>query len=200
MENPYTFTGREWDAESGLYYYRARHYYAESGRFLSFDPILRGYEHTGTNTCNKSINSLPLNSPQELSPYVYVVGNPINRIDPSGKSVVIVHGDSACSYYGKTCKTSARGCNYACKNAPILCRGARSLPNLLGVSNNEIDCIRGCLIKEDKRARSHNNNFTKPCSGCLKNQVIDRYHITCYERCGVGTWRYPGVGPLGNNN
>jgi RHS repeat-associated protein len=39
----YAFTGREWDAESGLYYYRARYYDPKIGRFISEDPIgLRG--------------------------------------------------------------------------------------------------------------------------------------------------------------
>lgn len=33
------FTGREWDAEVGLYYYRARYYEPGRGRFLSDDPI-----------------------------------------------------------------------------------------------------------------------------------------------------------------
>lgn len=35
----YKFTGREWDAEVGLYYYRARMYSASTGRFTSEDPI-----------------------------------------------------------------------------------------------------------------------------------------------------------------
>jgi RHS repeat-associated protein len=33
------FTGREWDAETGLYYYRARYYDPRLGRFISQDPI-----------------------------------------------------------------------------------------------------------------------------------------------------------------
>ncbi len=33
------FTGREWDEEVGLYYYRARFYDSEIGRFISRDPI-----------------------------------------------------------------------------------------------------------------------------------------------------------------
>jgi RHS repeat-associated protein len=37
-EAGYAFTGREWDAEVGLYYYRARYYDAKLGRFLSEDP------------------------------------------------------------------------------------------------------------------------------------------------------------------
>ncbi|WP_153558974.1 RHS repeat-associated core domain-containing protein [Roseimaritima sediminicola] len=40
--NRYTYTGREWDGELGLYYFRARMYSPESGRFVSRDPI--GYE------------------------------------------------------------------------------------------------------------------------------------------------------------
>ncbi|MGE5851475.1 MAG: RHS repeat domain-containing protein, partial [Candidatus Methylomirabilota bacterium] len=46
---PYRFTGREWDGEIGLYYYRARYYAPGAGRFLSEDtfdlgqPNLYGY-------------------------------------------------------------------------------------------------------------------------------------------------------------
>lgn len=35
----YAYTGREWDAEAGLYYYRSRYYDPRIGRFLSEDPI-----------------------------------------------------------------------------------------------------------------------------------------------------------------
>jgi uncharacterized protein RhaS with RHS repeats len=35
--NPYFFTGRQYDSESGLYYYRARCYNPEIGRFLQTD-------------------------------------------------------------------------------------------------------------------------------------------------------------------
>jgi len=37
--NSYLFTGRQWDEESGLYFYRARFYDCEGGRFLSTDPL-----------------------------------------------------------------------------------------------------------------------------------------------------------------
>jgi RHS repeat-associated protein len=61
----YAYTGREWDAETGLYYYRARYYDPRTGRFISEDPI--GYSD-GPNL------------------YAYVAGDPINRRDPSGMS------------------------------------------------------------------------------------------------------------------
>ena len=65
--NPFFYTGREWDAEIGLYYYRARHYDPETGRFLQRDPVA----------------TLPL--PESLNRYVYVANNPLNSVDPTGR-------------------------------------------------------------------------------------------------------------------
>lgn len=39
LTNPFQYTGRESDAEIGLYYYRARYYDSFAGRFVSEDPI-----------------------------------------------------------------------------------------------------------------------------------------------------------------
>jgi RHS repeat-associated protein len=52
--NPYMFTGREYDSETGLYYYRARYYSPKLGRFLQTDPIryragLNLYSYCGNN-------------------------------------------------------------------------------------------------------------------------------------------------------
>jgi len=65
LGNPYRYTGREYDNETELYYYRARHYDPELGRFLQVDPI--GY-FGGINL------------------YAYVGNNPANWIDPYGLS------------------------------------------------------------------------------------------------------------------
>jgi RHS repeat-associated protein len=46
--NPFRYTGREFDAETGLYYYRARYYDPATGRFISEDPI--GYAGVQTFT------------------------------------------------------------------------------------------------------------------------------------------------------
>ena len=61
---PFTYTGRELDSESGLYYYRARYYDAQTGRFLSEDPIR--FDGGDGNL------------------YRYVRNNPVNLIDPQG--------------------------------------------------------------------------------------------------------------------
>src|SRR5262249_1173657 len=37
--NPFQYTGREFDSDTSLYYYRARYYDPEVGRFISEDPI-----------------------------------------------------------------------------------------------------------------------------------------------------------------
>jgi RHS repeat-associated protein len=37
LSNPFSYTGREFDSETGLYYYRARYYDPSAGRFLSED-------------------------------------------------------------------------------------------------------------------------------------------------------------------
>jgi len=69
VENPYIYTGRERDAETGLYYYRARYYDPQFGRFLNEDPI--GFASGDENF------------------HAYVGNNPVNFVDPLGLSRVI---------------------------------------------------------------------------------------------------------------
>ncbi len=61
--NPYRYTARDLDSETGLMYYRARYYDVQVGRFISEDPIqFKG----GANF------------------YAYVRNNPISNTDPRG--------------------------------------------------------------------------------------------------------------------
>jgi RHS repeat-associated protein len=63
LQNFFRYTGREFDPETSLYYYRARYYDPTTGRFLSEDPI---HFHAGTNF------------------YRYVNNNPVLLLDPMG--------------------------------------------------------------------------------------------------------------------
>lgn len=87
IKQPYTFTGREWDREIGLYYYRARYYDPGVGRFHSVDPILGLLKATGDEERgNQLIWQLPrlIGNPQMLHPFSYVQNNAINFKDPYG--------------------------------------------------------------------------------------------------------------------
>jgi RHS repeat-associated protein len=66
----YTYTGREFDSDTGLFYYRARWYDPKVGRFISEDPIgLAG----------------------GINQFAYVGNNPQNGKDPSGLYEIDVH-------------------------------------------------------------------------------------------------------------
>jgi RHS repeat-associated protein len=62
----YKFTGQEYDAGSGLYYYNARYYDPKLTRFTTADPLI------------------PDSNPQSLNRYTYCLNNPVKYIDPTG--------------------------------------------------------------------------------------------------------------------
>jgi RHS repeat-associated protein len=66
ITDPLQYTGREFDPESGIYYYRARYYDPSVGRFISEDPI--GFQGG-------------------IDFYAYTLNNPVNWIDPFGLEV-----------------------------------------------------------------------------------------------------------------
>ena len=65
LANPYTFTGRPYDAKSGLYYDRGRYFDPQIGRFLSPDTVT------------------------SINPYPYADNAPTNLVDPSGHVTII---------------------------------------------------------------------------------------------------------------
>ena len=75
VANPFRYTGREFDSATNLYFYRARYYDPQIGRFASEDPLRL--------------------SAGDVNFYSYVGGNPINYRDPSGQTSIpmIFHGN-----------------------------------------------------------------------------------------------------------
>lgn len=69
--NRFLFTGREYDFETGLYYYRNRYFHPGLGRFTSHDPL----------------GVLP-----DVNLYRYVGNNSTTLVDPLGLYTVVIHG------------------------------------------------------------------------------------------------------------
>jgi RHS repeat-associated protein len=70
---PYTFSGKEKDAETGYSYFGARYYDSDLSVWLSVDPLADKYLST--------------------SGFMYVMGNPIGNIDPNGLENIVVVGN-----------------------------------------------------------------------------------------------------------
>ncbi len=79
--NPYGYTGRRWDAATGLYYYRNRDYHPGLGRFLQNDPA--GYID-GWNR------------------YAYVANNPASFVDPLGLTKQHNDEEHSSVFFGST--------------------------------------------------------------------------------------------------
>jgi len=69
VAQPFMFTGREYDAETSMYFYRARYYDPVVGRFVTKDPI--GFAGGDVNLYN------------------YVDGNAVNDTDPEGLGTAV---------------------------------------------------------------------------------------------------------------
>ena len=67
IPNRHTFTGREWNSESSLYYYRLRSYFPCFGRFVRRDTIFQS------------------------NMYFYADNNPVRYTDPTGLDITLQH-------------------------------------------------------------------------------------------------------------
>ena len=75
---PYKFNGKQFDEETGLYYYGARYMNPVTSLWYGVDPLTEKYKSIGA--------------------YVYCIGNPLKFVDSKGEDVLIWYKDR----YGKT--------------------------------------------------------------------------------------------------
>lgn len=77
--NAHTYTGKELDQETGLFYYGARFYDPKIGRFLTLDPYMFGRPKADH-----------LYNPQRLNIYAYALNSPYRYIDPDGRNPIVI--------------------------------------------------------------------------------------------------------------
>jgi RHS repeat-associated protein len=71
---PYKFNGKEYDEETGLYYYGARYYDPRLSLWLGTDPMQGKYPG--------------------ISPYAFCMGNPVKFVDPDGRKLKLTSFDT----------------------------------------------------------------------------------------------------------
>jgi RHS repeat-associated protein len=91
---PSFYRGEQYDPDLGLYYLRARYYNPNTGRFVSMDP------EDGIDT-----------DPKTLHKYLYAGGEPVNHVDPTGRTETTANGwfgNASGEYAGLTLMIAVR--------------------------------------------------------------------------------------------
>lgn len=167
LANPYAFTGREFDAESGLYYYRARYYDPRAGRFIHEDPV--------------GVNG-------GLNLYAYVANNPVNYIDPEGKFIHILVGAGASVATGFIISKLTGSC-YSWKDA-LFDAGTGAVGAGLLSKVNKLNRIR--QLRNIAKSRGLSNAGTKGYTETWKNGVNALERLEIKHSAGTSAGLQPG--------
>jgi RHS repeat-associated protein len=134
----YKYSGKERDFEANIqwYYFGARYYDPEIGRWVSVDPLAGKYP--------------------SFTPYNYVLNNPLNAIDPNGlDTYLIITGAPYLNYrmagdvgdVGKNFELAAQtraqeikqGSNFDASKDAVVIINARSTKQFLNATNNQYE-------------------------------------------------------------
>ena len=149
IDNPYLFTGRRFDNETGLYYYRNRYYSSDQGRFISRDPIEYDIFQSPRNskiTANSMNFSAKNATTIQFIPqmYNYTRNNPIIFSDPEGLTMTLPND---CVTHGKDwdlpCTTAGQICTAGGKADPKRTWTCRDGSFTFGISKK---LLRVCLV------------------------------------------------------
>jgi len=123
--NEFTFTGEQVDADSGLYFLRARYYDPATGRFLTQDPLWGS-----------------LGNPQTQNRYPYVGNNPVRFVDPYGLDLCETVG----GLFGKKkdCKEVGEGIKQGAEAVGgAIQQGAEAVGEFLSDPENVASVVQG---------------------------------------------------------
>jgi RHS repeat-associated protein len=86
LDEPYRFTQKERDQESGLHYFEARYLVGALGRFVAADP-----KYANPESLSQGDFKAFLSNPQQGNLYAYAGNNPVTFLDPTGLGFGDVH-------------------------------------------------------------------------------------------------------------
>jgi len=190
-ENLYQFTGEQFDTDIDKIYLRARYYDQYVRRFTQQDTW-------------EGLPDIPLSQ----NKYNYTEGDPVNNIDPSGRSLISVSfsgsirenlSSLATANYLKLGATSAiKGSTKAIKAGAGYCIG-QMIVSMIGADSQIPDKLEeakreGCELNQMRvqlqQGSSHTNSkvaFALPRWGVSKNHLRARLKHLYYDR-HVGGW------------
>ena len=131
----YKFTAKEFDPETGLYYFGARYYDARLSRWVSTDPILSKYLPTGNKKRDSNLPGMGgVFNPVNLNLYHYSGNNPVIYVDPDGNAYLMKHNGS---YSYMSSNKAIRIFSAACGMIPFAGEwlGKSAVPSAFGLTN-----------------------------------------------------------------
>jgi len=157
IESNYAYTSREFEPETGCYYYRARWYCPQMEKFILEDPLGLAA------------------SPNKLQ---YLLNNPMIGTDPDGLYPDYngprgtgnpgVSSSSCISGYGTICQNRE---DFYCSVAPSICQ--------IFPDNPRSNCIRACLQRKEIEGPKSCGANSRPGSVSFETGT----HIDCFSAC-----------------
>ncbi len=99
----HSFTDKELDDSLGIYYFEARWYDADIGRFISQDPAqmddLVSKSPDETSNYNEFFKENKIYDPQMLNFYTYSINNPLTYTDPDGETPFAIFLNTVLTFF-----------------------------------------------------------------------------------------------------
>jgi RHS repeat-associated protein len=176
VANPFKYTGREFDSETGLYYLRARYYDPVAGRFLNEDPLEVGAD--------------------DLNFYAYVGNDPVDWVDSWGYSRDTYvpdaghHGGPHIDRYNPAGQNVGR---YKPDGTPLKHKGKPSPP----IPNSDEDKFKNAADKLKKKPEAECKQQPKE----LQSSPDQPAHSVCIQMDDTGQcsryWQFDPSGGTG---